>query len=184
VAAVIAAEVHAEVRRALDVAGTIPVLSREFITQRISQLERRRAGPDARYEREQIRGHFGSEVQAATRIDLWVRTHGGDQHFFEIKSGKPNKGQCIEMKARLLTAFAIRRHEDSYWGWGVPCNPYGASRYLHAYALPFFDFANKVFMGRQFWDFIGGIGTYDELLAMYEHVGEEFAREIDALRER
>jgi Type II restriction endonuclease, TdeIII len=48
--------------------------------------------------------------------------------------------------------------------------------------LPFFDFANEVRMGLEFWDFIGGDGTYDELLAIYAQVGEDFAREIDALR--
>ena len=60
IAELIATDVHAEVRRALDISGTIPVLSREFITQRISQLERRQAAPDASYEREQIRAHFGN----------------------------------------------------------------------------------------------------------------------------
>lgn len=183
-AALVADEVHAEAIRALDLEGTIPVLSREFITQRISQLERRHAEPDAHYEREQIRAHFGNEVEASTRIDLWVRTHEGSQHFFEIKSGKPNKGQCIEMKDRLLTAFAIRRHEESHSWWGVPYNPYGASAYMHSYALPFFDFASEVKMGREFWDFMGGEGTYDELLVIYADVGKEFAAEIEALRER
>lgn len=184
VASVIAAHVHADVRQALDLTGTIPVLSREFITQRIAQLERRQASPDALFERDQIRAHFGSEVQARTRIDLWIRTHSGAQHFFEIKSGKPNKGQCVEMKERLLTAFAIRRHEDSYWWWGVPYSPYGSTPYRHNYALPFFDFESEVKMGRQFWDFLGGDGTYDQLLAIYEQTGEEFAAEIEALRMR
>jgi hypothetical protein len=183
VAGVIAAEIHAEVRQPLDLTGTIPVLSREFITQRIAQLERRHAAPDARYEREQIRGHFGNEVQAATRIDLWVKTRDGGQHFFEIKSGKPNKGQCVEMKERLLTAFAIRRNNESSCWWGVPYSPYGTAPYRHNYALPFFDFANEVKMGSEFWDFIGGPGTYEQLLALYVRVGEEFAPEIEALRE-
>jgi len=184
VAEVIATEAHAEVRRPLDLTGTIPVLSREFITQRISQLELRQAAPDALYEREQIREHFGNEVQAGSRIDLWVKTHADTQHFFEIKSAKPNKGQCIEMKARLLTAFAIRRRDDSYWWWGVPYNPYGSSPYSHSFALPFFDFENEVQMGEQFWNFVGGGGTYEELLAVYVQIGEEFAPEIEALRER
>lgn len=184
VAKLMASDVHAEVRRAFDLTGTIPVLSREFITQRIAQLERRQAAPDAVYEREQIRAHFGNEVQAATRIDLWVRTHEGAEHFFEIKSGKPNKGQCIEMKERLMTALAIRRREESYWWWGVPYNPYGSSPYIHTYALPFFDFTNEVMLGAEFWDFIGGEGAHDELLSIYEQVGEEFASEIEALRER
>jgi hypothetical protein len=184
VAQVIAEEVHAEVRQPLDLTGTIPVLSREFITQRISQLERRQASPDAPYERDQIRGHFGNEVQAGTRIDLWLRTHEGTQHFFEIKSGKPNKGQCIEMKERLLTAFAVRRNDDSHWWWGVPYSPFGSGLYRHSYALPFFDFANEVKMGSDFWDFIGGVGSYEQLLAIYVEVGEEFAPQIEALRER
>ena len=184
VAQTIAAEVHAEVRQPLDLTGTIPVLSREFITQRISQLERRRAAPDAPYERREIRGHFGDEVQARTRIDLWVRTHEGAQHFFEIKSGKPNKGQCIEMKERLLTAFAVRRSDDSHWWWGIPYSPYGSTAYRHSYALPFFDFANEVKMGSDFWDFIGGDGAYEQLFEIYVQVGEECVPEIEALRAR
>ncbi len=184
IAKVIAPDVHPEVQQPLDLAGTLPVLSREFITQRIAQLERRQALPDALYEREQIGAHFGNEVEARTRIDLWILTHTGAQHFFEIKSGKPNKGQCVEMKERLLTAFAIRRREDCHWWWGVPYGPYGAAPYRHSYAMPFFDFENEVKMGDQFWDFLGGDGAYEELLALYEQIGEEFAGEIEALRER
>ena len=183
VGAMMAAEVHADARQALDLTGTIPVLSREFITQRIAQLERRQASPGALYERDQIRAHFGNEVQAGTRIDLWI-SHAGAQHFFEIKSGKPNKGQCVEMKERLLTAFAIRRHENSSWWWGVPYSPYGSAPYRHNYALSFFDFDQEVKMGRQFWDFLGGDGAYEQLLSIFEQVGGEFVAEIEALRER
>lgn len=183
IAARIAEEVHAEVVQPLDLAGTIPVLSREFITQRIAQLEKRAAQPDALYERDQIRSHFGNEVGAATRIDLYIVTDDGEQHFFEIKTPKPNKGQCIKMKEQLLTAFAIRRQEDAHWWWGAPYNPYGSSQYRHSYALPFFDFPNEVKLDSEFWDFVGGAGTYDELLDLYVNVGEEFANEIEALRE-
>jgi hypothetical protein len=182
VAELVAADEHGEVRRARDLRGTIPVLSREFITQRIAHLERRRAPPDAKFERQQFVAHFGGEVEAATRIDLWLRARDGSEHFFEIKSGKPNKGQCIEMKERLLTAFAIARTEDAYWWWGVPYNPYGTSSYTHAYALPFFDFTNEVMLGERFWEFVGGMGTFDSLLDVFAHVGEQYAPEIERLR--
>ena len=92
------------------------------------------------YEREQILGHFGAEVDAETRIDLYIRTHDGEDHYLEIKSPKPNKGQCIEMKTRLLTALAIRRQESTHTWWGVPYNPYGRGEYRHVYPLAFFDF--------------------------------------------
>src|SRR5712691_3326779 len=93
IAGVIAEEEHAEMRQPLDLSGSIPVLSREFITQRIGQLERREAAPHAQYEREQILGAFGQRVNASTRVDLYLRTNDDHEHFFEIKSGKPNKGQ-------------------------------------------------------------------------------------------
>jgi hypothetical protein len=173
-----------EVYQPHDLAGTIPVLSREFITQRIRALERREAQPDVLYERAQILGHFGDEVPDATRIDLYIRTHGGEDHYFEIKSGKPNKGQCIEMKQRLLTALAIRRQESTHTWWGVPYNPYGRGEYRHVYPLSFFDFEHEVMLGERFWEFVGGDGTYEELLEVYRHVGEDFAERLRELRER
>jgi hypothetical protein len=184
IAAVIAAEVHADVKQPHDLSGAIPVLSREFITQRISALERREALPDAQYEREQILSHFGNEVNAATRIDLHIRTHDGEDHYFEIKSAKPNKGQCIEMKQRLLTALAIRRQESTHTWWGVPYNPYGRGEYRWVYPLAFFDFEHEVMLGEPFWNFAGGAGTYGELLEVYRQVGAEFAKRLRELRER
>ena len=182
IAAMIASEIHAEVRQPHDLAGAIPVLSREFITQRISALEHREAEPDASYVREHIFSHFGNQVNAATRIDLYIRTHGGEDHYFEIKSAKPNKGQCIEMKQRLLTALAIRRQESTRTWWGVPYNPYGRGEYRWVYPLAFFDFEDEVMLGLPFWDFVGGIGTYEELLDLYRQVGDEFAERIRELR--
>src|SRR6266542_5982579 len=67
----IAREVHADVRRAHDLSGSLPVLAREFITQRVAQLEDRAALPHHSYEREQLLGAFGAEVPEGTRIDLY-----------------------------------------------------------------------------------------------------------------
>jgi len=182
VAKVLADAAHARAVQPLDLSGTLPVLTREFITQRVDQLEHRAALPDANYEREQIQNGFGGEVEAGTRIDLFIETHAGEEHYFEIKSAKPNKGQCVEMKQRLLTAFAIRRDRNAFWWWGVPYNPYGNAVYSHNYPPSFFDFPNEVMLGEPFWEFVGGTGTYDELQQIYEEIGVEFAPVIDGLR--
>jgi Type II restriction endonuclease, TdeIII len=64
------------------------------------------------------------------------------QHYFEIKTPKPNKGQCIEMKLRLLTALGIRRDENVFVAWAVPYNPYGtAETYSAPFTAQYFDFA-------------------------------------------
>lgn len=185
IALVIAENVHAAANRAYDLSGRLPVLAREFITQRVGQLERRDATPDHIYEREQLLHAFGAEVPASTRIDLSITTHGGEEHFFEIKSAKPNKGQCIEMKQRLLTAIGIRRRAEVHAWWGVPYNPYGtAVAYAHPYPTAFFDFENEVKLGADFWSFVGGgSDTYELLLSLYRQVGAEATPEIDTLRQ-
>ncbi len=177
--------VHEETRRALDLRGNLPVLAREFITQRIDQLEAGEAEPDHNYERQQLIESFGGEVAGRTRIDLYVKTHDGDEHYFEMKSAKPNKGQCREMKQRLLTVLGVRRNPNVHVWWGVPYNPYASlAAYDHPYPKPFFDFANEVRFGAEFWNFIGADdGTYNVLLDLYREVGVEYAEQLDALRE-
>ncbi|MEN3312760.1 MAG: hypothetical protein V7645_2089 [Actinomycetota bacterium] len=180
----IASDAHVEAERAHDLAGSLPVLAREFITQRIDQLEAGGATPDHAYEREQLRGAFGAEVPEGTRIDLYVRTHDGTEHYFEMKSAKPNKGQCIEMKQRLLTVLGIRSAASVFVWWGVPYNPYGtASAYSHPYPARFFDFANEVKLGAEFWNFVGADeGTFELLLGLYRSVGVEYTGQLDELR--
>jgi hypothetical protein len=175
---------HAEARRAFDLAGPLPVLAREFVTQRINQLSRGQAVPDHPYEREQLQGAFGDEVPAITRVDLHIKTLGGEDHYFEIKSPKPNRGQCIEMKQRQLTALGIRRDDGVFAWWGVPYDPYGRiEAYAHPYPLRFFDFEHEVKMGAAFWNFVGDDpGTYDLLLELYREIGAEYTQALDDLR--
>jgi type II restriction enzyme len=88
------------------------------------------------------------------------------------------------MKQRLLTALAIQRQEATRTWWGVPYNPYGRGEYRHVYPLAFFDFEHEVMLGGPFWEFVGGEGTYEELLQVYREVGEGFAEQLRELRER
>ncbi len=175
---------HAEAGRAFDLTGALPVLAREFITQRVNQLLQGAAEPDHSYERQQLLSAFGDEVQATTRIDLYIKTHGGEDHYFEIKSPKPNRGQCVEMKQRQLTAIGIRRDEKVFAWWGAPYDPYGRiEAYVHPHPLRLFDFAQEVKIGATFWNFVGDdSATYDLLLELYREVGVEYGQTLDELR--
>lgn len=42
------------------------------------------------------------------------------------------------------------------------------------------DLANELKVGDEFWDFLGGSGTYQNLLDCFERVGIELRDEIDA----
>ena len=114
---------HADARRAFDLTGELPVLAREFITQRVAALRSAAVAPDHDFERSHLLETFGATVVETTRIDLWITTHDGVDHYFEMKSAKPNNGQCVEMKTRLLTALGIRRQPSVHVAWAVPVRP-------------------------------------------------------------
>lgn len=185
VALALAADAHEEAHRAVDLTGQLPVLAREFIAQRVGQLTRREAEPDHLYEREQILAALGDDVAASTRIDLHVKTRDGEDHYFELKSPKPNRGQCIEMKQRQLMALAIRRDPNVFAWWAVPYDPYGRpDAYAHPYPLQFFDFENEVKLGPAFWNFVGDDDeTHEALLGSYREVGGEYEQRLDDLRD-
>ncbi len=124
----------------------------------------------------------GSTQFLEVTADIYILTHDGNELFFEIKSPQPNKGQCLEVTQRLLRIHLIkgkpRPEVQSYFA--LPYNPYGHARedYQWNYAKNYTPFEEAVLIGAEFWDMIGGEGTYKALLAMYKEVGQEFEARI------
>jgi len=118
----------------------------------------------------------GGEIR--TRIaDLYIKYRDGKEYYFEIKSPKPNKGQCLEATDRLLQIHAIKRlgilQVNTFYAMAY--NPYGDEKryYNHSFAKNYMDLANQVLIGKEFWDLIGSSGTYEEVLEIYQEVGKE-----------
>ena len=42
----------------------------------------------------------------------------------------------------------------------------------------FFDVDKEVIIGKEFWDFLGGENTYEEILEIFRLVGERKGKEI------
>ncbi len=117
----------------------------------------------------------GEGTERRVVLDLYTQTDNGVETYFEIKSPKPNKGQCLEVVNRLLLVHAIRRMGPpkvrTYFAMAY--NPFGDERasYNHSFTLKYLDFPNMVLIGREFWEYIGGQGTYEEVLSIYREVG-------------
>jgi len=107
--------------------------------------------------------------------DLRVVDSGGNETLFEIKSPKPNKGQCDEATRRLLTIYAIRgRGQPRVRAfYAMAYNPYGddLASYDYSIANNYLDMENQVLLGPQFWEYIGGPNTYEAVLKLYREVG-------------
>lgn len=54
-------------------------------------------------------------------------------------------------------------------------NPWGEAphTYDHSFAKTYLDMTNQVQVGAEFWDYLGGPGTYHEILEVYQEVGRE-----------
>ncbi len=120
------------------------------------------------------------------RADLFVLARDGAQFLFEMKSPKPNRGQCLEVIQRLLRFHLLRggaRPKVSAY-FAMAYNPYGPTRadYRWSFARNYLPFEQATLIGREFWELVGGPTTYDSLLAIYQEVGREKTKYmIDAL---
>jgi hypothetical protein len=66
----------------------------------------------------------------------------------------------------------------------IPYNPYEPKDYTRWTMRGMIDLKSELKVGKEFWDFIGGIGTYEDLLGCFERVGIELRDEIDAYFEK
>ncbi|ASJ01622.1 TdeIII family type II restriction endonuclease [Thermococcus gorgonarius] len=110
-------------------------------------------------------------------VDLYL--YDGKTHYFiEIKSPKPNKDQTRRTKEKFLYLLATYPNSKTYYG--MPYNPFGEekSRYRWSFTSMYFDLQNEVLIGSEFWDFIGGPETYNELLELFKEFGDEKGKEI------
>lgn len=62
----------------------------------------------------------------------------------------------------------------------IPYNPYEPESYDRWTLRGLFDLEKEVMVAEEFWNFLGGKGTYEELLDVFEESGLELYDEIDA----
>ncbi len=175
--------------RGYQTVGEIDFAADAKIEEIINRLQRTEQRPKPNFLTwidEVLRAESEAVVRRRIVADLYLQDAEGNEYFFELKSPRPNKGQCLEVTQRLLQAHALRRaprpRVQAYYGMAY--NPYGASPedYAHSIARTYLDMEHEVLLGRAFWDFIGGPETYEEVLSLYHEVGRENAKALlDAL---
>lgn len=119
-----------------------------------------------------------------TKVDVWVEAHTGELYFFDIKTAKPNAGGFKEYKRTLLEWVACALSENptliinTYIA--IPYNPYDPKPYSRWTMRGMLDLEEELKVGKEFWDFLGGDGAYEDLLTIFERVGIMLRPEIDA----
>lgn len=118
-----------------------------------------------------------------TKVDVYLEQDNGSIFLFDIKTAKPNKGGFKEFKRTLLEWVAVTLTENPDANVNtliaIPYNPYEPKPYSRWTMAGMLDLDKELMVAAEFWDFIGGDGTYQDLLNCFEYVGIELRPEID-----
>lgn len=157
----------------------------------INQLTTAEADPDRSSEVERIRAVCQRGVMQRvrlTKVDLMVKVSDREMYLFDIKSAKPNSGEFKGFKRTLLewvaAMLAIDPELQINSVIAIPYNPYEPERYNRWTMKGMLDLEKELLVAEEFWDFLGGDGTYQDLLNCFERVGIELRDEIDRYFDR
>lgn len=168
------------------VGDTISGESQSIIQKIIDGLIIAELSPDKNKEIEAIRKvcQKGTMIKVKpTRIDLMIENKDGELFLFDIKTAKPNAGGFKEFKRTLLEWIAVvlgqnpKAEVNSFIA--IPYNPYEPEKYNRWTMRGMLDLPNELKVASEFWDFLGGKDTYEDLLGCFERVGIELRSEID-----
>jgi len=118
-----------------------------------------------------------------TKIDVFLQSKTGELFLFDLKTAKPNVGGFKDFKRTLLewTAAVLSSDPKAKINTivAIPYNPYEPKPYTRWTIRGMLDLDKELKVAHEFWDFIGGNGTYQDLLDCFERVGIELRPEID-----
>ena len=123
-----------------------------------------------------------------TKADIWLENHDGELFLIDLKTAKPNIDSFKHYKQILLewTAAELARDPEVVVNTmiGIPYNPYEPKRYERWTLKGMLDLDHEVLVAEELWDFLGGEGSYADLLDAFEMAGIELRDEIDSYFEQ
>jgi len=117
------------------------------------------------------------KAQKEGRIADFYMLRDGIEHYFEIKTVKPNIDVFTKSKAKLLEWIARKRKPVKVF-LALPYNPYHPQPYERFTEQGMLERGKEFLIGKEYWDFLGGDNTFEELLDLFDLVGKEFKKKI------
>lgn len=116
-------------------------------------------------------------------VDLFVKTKKTEE-YFDITSAKPNMKEFAALKLKLLrwAGLALSQSKDAqvFTRLAIPYNPYHPEPYERWTLKGLYDLEHgEVLVGQEFWNFVAQDEIYEELLNVFQDVGEKLRDEID-----
>lgn len=114
--------------------------------------------------------------------DVYAEDKKSDKYYaFELKAPLPNSDQTKVSKEKLLKLYSMDPMQIHRAYFALPYNPYGErANYSWSFPARWFDMRNDevVLIGNEFWERIGGMGTYKAFITAVNEIGKEYKDRI------
>jgi hypothetical protein len=129
-----------------------------------------------------LEGKSGKLIPTNIICDVYAEDIRNKKKFtFELKAPLPNSDQTKVSKEKMfkLNAMEPKQIDEAYYA--LPYNPFGKrENYNWSFPARWFDMKNDevVLIGDEFWEKIGGSGTYKTFISAINEIGVEYKERI------
>jgi predicted nucleotidyltransferase len=118
-----------------------------------------------------------------SNVDFFIKINS-EENYFDITSAKPNMKEFQSLKLKLLKWTALRLSTNKkakvFTRLAIPYNPYHPEPYERWTLRGLFDLENgEILIVEDYWNFIANDDIYEDLLNVFDKVGNELRDEID-----
>jgi len=137
-----------------------------------------RIKPDWKTELQYILEGKGQPIPTTVICDVYAEDRKrGKKYAFELKAPLPNSDQTKVSKEKLLKLYCMEPPQVDEAYFALPYNPYKTrENYSWSFPARWFNMQKDevVLIGNEFWDKIGGVGTYNAFISAINEIGVEY----------
>lgn len=170
-----------------EIRGAIREGRLQRISQVLNSLEhpakgKARVRPNWEDELDFIMKGNGQPIPVSIVCDVYAENKETDEKYsFELKSPLPNSDITKVSKEKILKLHCMEPPQVSAAYFALPFNPFGLKEdYNWGFPARWFDMKHDsvVLIGDEFWEKIGGLGTYQAFISAVNEIGDEYKERI------
>lgn len=124
----------------------------------------------------------GEDIPVQIVCDVYAEdTTNNKRYAFELKAPLPNSDQTKVSKEKMLKLYSMDPLQIDGAYYALPYNPYGKrENYNWSFPARWFNMREDkvVLIGDEFWEKIGGLGTYQAFISAVNEIGKEYKERI------
>lgn len=129
-----------------------------------------------------LEGKSSKIIPVTVICDVYVEDRKRHKKYaFELKAPLPNSDQTKVSKEKILKLYSMEPCLVNGAYFALPYNPFGKrENYSWSFPARWFDMKNDkvVLIGDEFWEKIGGLGTYKAFVDAINEIGEDYKNRI------